>query len=146
MIKPQPQVGLVIRYDFLWSHERDRGFDAGAKDRPCVVVTSVFHGDGGETHVLVAPITHSTPRADVVAIEIPRRLGRHLGLDTERSYIVAGEANSVSWEDPGIVPAIPGERWAYGRLPRGLYLAVRDAMLGLVNLRKLKTTDRTGDA
>ena len=143
MIKPPPQVGLVIRYDFLWSHERDRGRDAGTKDRPCVVVTAVIRADGGETHVLVAPITHAAPREDTVAIEIPLKIKRHLNLDHERSYIVADEANTVSWEDPGNVPAIPGERWVYGRLPKGLYLAVRDAMLGLIKARRLKTANRT---
>lgn len=146
MNKPTPQVGLVIRYDFLWSHERDRGYSAGVKERPCVVVTAVVHGDAGETHVLVAPITHATARDGTVAIEIPQRIGRHLGLDDERSYIVADEANSVSWDDPGIVPAIPGQRWAYGRLPKGLYVAVRDTMLSLVDRSRLKTTARTGDA
>lgn len=143
MIKPQPQVGLVVRSDFLWSHERDQGYRAGAKERPCVIVTAVIHGDAGETHVLVAPITHSAPRDGTVAIEIPPRVKRHLGLDHERSYVIADEANTVSWDDPGIVPAVPGERWAYGRLPQGLYLAVRDAMLGLLKARKLKTTNRT---
>ncbi len=143
MIKPPPQVGLVIRYDFLWSHERDRGRDAGAKERPCVIVTAVVRADGGETHVLVAPITHAAPRDGDVAIEIPARVSRHLGLDDDRSFIIADEANTVSWDDPGIVPAVPGERWAYGRLPQGLYLVVRDVMLGLIKARKLKTANRT---
>ena len=143
MNKPPPQVGLVIRYDFLWSQERERGQDAGAKERPCVIVTAVVRGKAGETHVLVAPITHSAPQDDTVAIEIPIRIKRHLGLDYERSYIVADEANTVSWDDPGIVPAIPGESWVYGRLPKGLYLAVRDTMLGLVKAKRLKSANRT---
>lgn len=144
MIKPAPQIGMVIRYDFLWSHERGKGYAAGVKDRPCVIVTAIVQAEGGETHVLVAPITHSAPKDDTVAIEIPPKVKQHLGLDHARSFIIADEANSVSWDDPGIVPAIPGERWAYGRLPQGLYLAVRDAMLGLATARKLKTADRKG--
>ena len=36
MKKPEPETGLVIRYDFLWSHERDRGLDNGVTERPCV--------------------------------------------------------------------------------------------------------------
>jgi mRNA-degrading endonuclease toxin of MazEF toxin-antitoxin module len=143
VIKPAPQVGLVIRYDFLWSHERERGYDAGAKERPCVIVTAVVSGEAGEMRVLVAPITHSTPRDDAVAIEIPSKIKHHLGLDSERSFIIANEANSLSWDDPGIVPAVPGENWVYGRLPRGLYLALRDAMLSLVKARALKTATRT---
>ena len=142
MIKPPAQVGLVIRYNFIWSHEHDRGRDAGAKERPCVIVTAV-RADGGETHVLVAPITHAAPRDGDVAIEIPAPVSRHLGLDDDRSFIVADEANTVSCDDPGIIPAVPGERWAYGRLPQGLYLVVRDVMLGLIKARKLKTANRT---
>lgn len=142
MKKPEPQVGLVIRYDFLWSHERARGHDAGAKERPCVIVTAVTR-TAGDVHVLVAPLTHATPRVGTVAIEIPTRVKRHLGLDTERSFIIADEANSVSWDDPGIVPAVPGERWEYGRLPQALYVSLRDAMLELVKARRLKTANRT---
>lgn len=134
---------MVIRYDFLWSHERARGREAGAKHRPCVVVTAVVRAEGGDVHVLVAPITHAPPRAGAAALEIPPRVARHLGLDDQRGFIVAEEANTLSWDDPGIVPAVPGRRWVYGRLPRGLYLALRDAMLDLVKARKLKTADRS---
>lgn len=142
MDKPLPQVGLVIRYDFLWSHEQARGQVAGAKDRPCVIVTAVVHGPDGQTDILVAPITHSTPGDDATAIEIPLRVGRHLGLDEERSYIIANETNSLSWDDPGIVPAVPGQRWAYGRLPKSLYDHLRAAMLQLVQAGQLQPTRR----
>lgn len=112
MKKPEPQIGLVVRYDFLWSHEQAKGYAQGAKERPCVIVTAIVRKTTGETTVLVAPITHSTPGEGDAVIEIPAAVGRHLGLDEARSYIVAGEANSVSWDDPGIVPALPGVRWA----------------------------------
>ena len=118
MKKPNPEIGLVIRYDFLWSHERDRGFDEGAKARPCVIVTAIIRKEDGGADVLVSPVTHSTPREGSVAIEIPHRVKLHLGLDHARSYIIADESNSVAWDDPGIIPAFPGKQWAYGRLPR----------------------------
>ena len=38
MSLPDPKPGLVIRYSFLWSHERDRGAIEGSKDRPCAIV------------------------------------------------------------------------------------------------------------
>lgn len=144
MKKPEPRVGLVIRYDFLWSRERDRGLEHGAKDRPCVIVVAVLRRTTGETDILVAPITHSTPREGEVAIEIPPGVGRSLGLDDKQSYIVADEVNAVSWGDAGIVPAVPGVRWAYGRIPKSLYGRLRAAMLDLVNSRRLKSTDRNG--
>lgn len=142
MKKPEPQVGLVIKYDFLWSHEREQGFEEGAKERPCVIVTAITRKDDGGIEILVAPITHSLPRAGTVAIEIPHKVGRHLGLDDDRSYIIANEANSVSWDDAGIVPVTPGKQWAYGRIPKALYDQLKATMLDLLTRRKLKTAIR----
>lgn len=144
MKKPAPAIGLVIRYDFLWSHERDKGYQEGAKERPCVIVTALIRKETGDTEVLVAPITHAPPQAGTIAIEIPSKVGRHLGLDDERSYIIANEANSVSWDDPGIVPAVPGKQWAYGFVPKGLYDQLRAAMLDLLRQGKIKAADRKG--
>lgn len=107
-----------------------------------MVVTAVTRQESEVVEVLVAPITHSPPQEGPVAIEIPHKVGKHLGLDDERSYIIASEANSLSWDDAGIVPAYPGKQWAYGRIPKGLYDRLRGAMLDLLNKRKLKTSIR----
>lgn len=143
MKKPEPQVGLVIRYDFLWSHERERGFEGGVKERPCVIVTAIVRKADGLVEVLLAPVTHSRPQEGTVAIAIPPRVGRHLGLDDEHSFIIADESNSVAWDDVGIVPAEPGKRWAYGRIPQALYEQLRASMFDLHSKRKLKTGRRT---
>lgn len=143
MKKPEPEVGLVIRFDFLWSHERERGLEEGAKARPCVIVTAIVRKGDGAVEVLLAPITHSPPKEGAVAIEVPSRVGRHLGLDEERSYIIADESNSVAWDDAGIVPAEPGKQWAYGRIPQALYDQLRASMLDLHSKRKLKTGRRS---
>ena len=142
MQKPEPEIGLVIRYDFLWSHEREKGFKGGTKDRPCVIVTAVVRKDTGETEILVAPITHSEPQEDTVAIAIPAKVSKCLGLDEERSYIIANESNSVVWTDPGIVPVKPGAQWAYGKIPKALYETLKASMLDLLNRKKLKTAVR----
>jgi hypothetical protein len=140
--KPEPQVGLVIKYDFLWSHEREKGFTEGTKERPCVVITAINRKSDGAPEVLVAPITHSPPQEGTVAIEIPHRVGKHLGLDDDRSYIIANESNSVAWDDPGIVPAVAGKQWEYGRVPKGLYDQLFATMSALLAKRKLKMTKR----
>jgi hypothetical protein len=37
---PEPKPGLVVRYDYLWSHQAAAGLDQG-KDRPaCLVAAS----------------------------------------------------------------------------------------------------------
>jgi mRNA-degrading endonuclease toxin of MazEF toxin-antitoxin module len=136
--KPEPEIGLVIRYDFLWSHEQAKGYAQGAKDRPCVIVTAIVRRTTGETTVLVAPITHSAPGEGDTAIEIPVAVRRHLRLEEARSYIISNEANSVSWDDPGVVPAQPGVRWAYGRIPKALYDRLRAAMIDLAGRRQMK--------
>ena len=121
-----------------------KGYEEGAKERPCLIVTAIVRKETGDTEVLVVPSTHGPPREGTVAIEIPYKVGRYLGLDDERSYIIANEANSVSWEDPGIVPVRPGNQWAYGLIPKGLYNQLRATMLDLVSRRKLKAADRKG--
>ena len=143
MKKPEPEVGLVIRYDFLWSHEREKGFDNGVKDRPCVVVTAIVRKADGATEVLLAPITHSPPEDGTAAIEVPAKVGKRLGLDEERSYIVADETNSVAWDDAGIVPAEPGQRWAYGRIPKALSDQLRASMIDLISKKRLKSGRRS---
>jgi len=57
---PLPVPGMVIRYSFLWSSEKERGYEEGDKDRPCAVVVRAGNvGTGIQTYVL--PITHSPP-------------------------------------------------------------------------------------
>ncbi|MFC4725437.1 hypothetical protein AB6B38_13805 [Glycocaulis abyssi] len=144
MKKPEPVPGLVIRYDFLWSHEREKGRNEGSKDRPCVVVAAIIRSADGKTEVLLVPVTHSPPAAQTGAIPIPAAVSKHLGLDDGHSYIVTAEANAVSWDDAGIVPARPGEAWTYGRLPKSLFEAIRSAMMERLRQRTLKSAKRQG--
>ena len=53
------------------------------------------------------PVTHSAPTQAGPAIAVPDNVNRHLGLDDAQSYVVTDEANTVSWNDPGIVPGPP---------------------------------------
>lgn len=142
MKRPEPAPGLVIRYDFLWSREQAAGKQEGVKDRPCVVVAAIIRKDDGETDVLLVPVTHSAPTQAGSAIAVPDNVNRHLGLDDAQSYVVTDEANTVSWNDPGIVPARPGRSWAYGRVPKALFEQIRSSMLGHVRQRRLKPVQR----
>lgn len=142
MKKPEPSPGLVIRYDFLWSHEQAAGKQEGTKDRPCVVVAAIIRKDNGETDVLLVPVTHSAPAQGRSAIAVPGNVNRHLGLDDAQSYVVTDEANTVSWNDPGIIPARPGTAWAYGRIPKALFEQIRSSMLGHVRQGRLSPVVR----
>ena len=79
---PTPEPGLVICYEFLWSHERDQGFEDGEKRRPALIL-SVDRLDQLRTKVIVVPITHRTTSRQEPAIEIPAAVRAHLGLDNK---------------------------------------------------------------
>lgn len=141
MAKPPPQGGLVIRYDYLWTAEEEEGRDEGSKLRPCAVVVAVKAAGNKPLQAIVCAITHSPAKDEDAAIEVPPAVKRHLGLDEERSWIIASEVNIVDWDDPGIVPVAPG-RWAYGFLPPALAEAVRDKLLTRSRAGRLKRVDR----
>jgi hypothetical protein len=111
MSLPTPKQGLVIRYSYLWHHESMSGHEEGRKDRPCAVIIAAKDG-----RVAVAPITHTPPAADTRALEIPAQLGRQLGLDDERSWIVTDEVNVFRWPGEDIRPAAR-DSWEFGQLP-----------------------------
>jgi len=56
---PEPEPGLVIRYDYLWSDESAAGRDYG-KVRPVCIVASV-KPLAESRFVVVLPITHLHP-------------------------------------------------------------------------------------
>ena len=65
---------------------------------------------GGQTQLLVAPVTHSEPKSGE-GIEIPPPVKRHLGLDRERSWIVTTELNRFNWPGPTVYlpPAVKNQ-------------------------------------
>jgi len=126
MALPEPKLGLVISYSYLWRHESEAGLVEGTKDRPCAIILVVRKAEGdGATIVTAAPITHSPPHDPAAAMEIPQRVKQHLGLDGQRSWIVLDDFNEFVW--PGFdirpVPARPG-RYEYGFLPPALFEAI----------------------
>ena len=122
MTFPDPQPGLVISYGYLWHREYRRGREEGRKDRLCVIVLKTFTGESGETMIRVAPITHTEPEDEILAIEIPPTVKRHLHLDSERSWIILDEFNEFAWPGFDLRP-LRGKpvRYAYGFVPPVLF-------------------------
>jgi len=141
---PIPQPGLVIRYVHLWRREALAGQEEGAKDRPCAAVLARQDEDG-RTRVYVLPVTHSPPRSEAEAVEIPRAVTRRLGLDEERSWIVVTEANLFNWPGPDLrfIPGKGPESVAYGFLPPSLFRSVRDRFLEHARRRRMGLVSRT---
>ncbi len=141
---PTPRAGLVIRYSYLWQKEAAAGREEGVKDRPCAVILAV-EDLGGDTVVYVLPITHSPPINPDDAIELPQATKARLGLDSDRSWIVASEGNSFVWPGPDLRP-LPGknpESSAYGMLPGAVFNAVRVRFLTRVRDRRAGLVKRT---
>ena len=140
MKRPTPVPGLVIRYDFLWNDEQQRGRTEGSKQRPCVIVVAV----PGASHVVVVPITHNSPTDAKNSIELPAAVKANLGLDDARSWIVVNELNRLRWDDPGVVPA-SSTRWSYGALPQSLLISVQLRIRELARVGGFALVDRRED-
>jgi hypothetical protein len=141
---PAPVPGLVLRYAFLWSHEAQAGIEEGQKDRPCAVLLTVQTRSGRHV-VTVLPITHRPPTDSLLAVEIPTKTKRRLGLDEARSWIVLSEANRFFWPGPDLRAVSndkPGE-FAYGLLPAALYDEVRTKWLAAFDRGKARQIARS---
>ncbi len=126
MALPEPVVGLVLRYSYLWHAEHRRGQEEGVKDRPCAV-------------------THSPPGDPALAVEIPHATKRRLGLDDERSWVVLSEANRFAWPGPDLRMKEPGDSAsvAYGLLPRALVQEITRKFGDAVEARLARLLRRT---
>jgi hypothetical protein len=92
------------------------------KDRPCVIVLAMERPTDRSPLVRVVPVTHSAPDMLTPAIELPRAVKRHLGLDESRSWVVLDEINEFAWPGFDLRP-VPRSRdsFTYGFLPPRLF-------------------------
>ena len=122
---PRPEPGLVISYAYLWAHEREQARSEGVKTRPCVIVLKVDRTAPGDTQITVVPVTHRAPDAGTAALELPAGVKRHLGLDSERSWVILDEINQFAWPGFDLRP-VPGSksRFDHGLLPPKLFARI----------------------
>jgi hypothetical protein len=141
---PFPEPGLVIRYADLWFSDYAQGQDEGDKDRPCaIILTTVNEAD--QTVVAVLPVTHTPPRQEDDAVELPLLVKRRLGLDDARSWVVVTELNRFVWPGPDLrpVPLTEAGRFDYGVLPPGLCRRIRERFLAAAQAQRVRQTPRT---
>src|ERR1700761_1839030 len=100
---PKAEPGLVFRYDFLWQEDASEGRTSG-KTRPACIAVVLDE----PAIVVILPITHSKPKRQADAVEVPATVCHRLGLDEERSWIVVSQYNVDNW--PNGVSPVPGER------------------------------------
>ena len=143
MTLPEPQLGLVISYSFLWHDEHREGLDEGRKDRPCVIVIAMRIDESGETIVRVAPVTHSQPADPKIAIELPLAVKRNLGLDDARSWVILDEYNEFTWPGYDLRPiSRTANRIDYGFLPPRLFKELRAKAVALWHSGSRRPTPR----
>ena len=141
MALPDPKPGLVVRYDYLWSHEAAKGRTQG-KDRPaCLMIAT----DPAVTprFVVLLPITHSAPTGGTVGIEVPAAVRAHLGLDEQPCWVVISDHNIDEWPNPGLQP-VPGDRdvFAYGFIPPRLFASIKAKFLELARTGRANRVKR----
>lgn len=134
-----PEVGAVLSFWYLWRSEFEAGEESGRKARPCVVVVAVARGPK-VTRVAVAPITHTSPASDQVAVELPSVVKTHLNLDDKSSWVVCNELNEFNW--PGYDLAKLAGSLLLGKLPHRVLERVRGGVREALRRRQLKITSR----
>ena len=141
---PEPQVGLVIRYSFLWSHEARLGREEGSKDRPCAIVVMLVH-KGQSPIIRVVPVTHVPPNSAETAMELPPQIKLHLGLDADHSWIVLDEANDFTWPGPDLrlILASDVPVFSYGMLPSGFMKVLEKRLIERSQTKNLRITRRS---
>jgi hypothetical protein len=138
---PDPKPGLVIRYDYVWTHEATAGQEQG-KDRPTCLIAATDK-TVRPRYVVLLPITHTPPSGDTVGIEIPLKVKQAIGLDDEPSWIIVSEHNVDEWPNAGLSP-VPGRlgEFSYGFIPPTLFARVRATFLGLAKAKKSASVRR----
>ena len=138
MLTPSP--GLVVAHLYLWARERQAGAVEGRKVRPALIV-DVQQRSGGAAFVTACPITHSEIQSPGDGVELPQPVKHHLGLDEERSWMIATEVNRFTWPGYDLRRTADG-REAYGNIPKPLLHAVLRLMLEHAREGNLDRIDR----
>jgi hypothetical protein len=141
---PRPELGLVIRYAYLWHSEYKQGREEGEKDRPCAIILA-FHDNDDEMIVSVLPVTHVEPRRAEDGVEIPLETKRRLGLDEARSWVIVTELNRFVWPGPDLrsVSRTDDKGFDYGFLPPRLYRTVRERFFVAAKAQRIRLVPRS---
>ncbi len=132
---PEPEPGLVFRYDFPWSRESKIGRVTGEERPACIAVAT--DSEMIARRIIILPISHSKPSAGTIGIEIPPTVRKTLGLDEQPCWVIVSEYNIDNWPNAGIAP-LPGSKtaYAYGYLPPGLFEQIKKEFLKRFDIRR----------
>jgi hypothetical protein len=131
-------IGNLIAYEYLWHSQR-------------VALIFAKRTVLGNTFAYAVAISHKPPSATERAIEVPRKLKRHLGLDEEPSWIYTDQVNEFTWPGPDLRPAdrlssLPRARGAcvIGPLPKDWFASLKAEIIQSLRLGRTRIVRRTG--
>lgn len=143
-----PPIGHLIAYEYLWLSQAEQRED-GAKTYPVAlifakkIIASV-------TLAYAIGMSHKPPIASDRAIEFPRKLKRHLGLDEAPSWLYTDQLNEFAWAGPDVRPAerlsrLPSARGTcvIGALPSDWFALVKQDVIQNLRLKKTQIIRRT---
>ena len=141
MALPDPKPGLVVRYDYLRTHEAAAGRDQG-KTRPACLAAATDPAVRPR-YVVLLPITHTPPAGDTAGIEIPARIKQALGLDEAPSWAIVSEHKIDEWPNAGLAPlAGQPDIFSHGFVPPGLFARIKARFLELARAKQSRAVHR----
>ena len=138
---PEPVPGLVIRFEYLWHEDSQKGLASSDKERPCAIVLYAKKSN----RTLVVPISHSYPEEgeEEYSLEIPAAICASIGLDNQRNWVRISEVNEFEWPSSGIRPRPDNpSRVDYGMISEAFFLEIRKRLADAVTKNRLVLAKR----
>jgi hypothetical protein len=127
---PEPQVGMVINYEYIWARQFKDGFkpEDRVKVRPCAILAVVEGKD--DVTVYVSPMTHTAPYQPERSIKLSDDTSARLRMDCNNSWLMVDEVNKFTWPGDCLRRVFNREKpsYCYGMLPETVLLDARSKM------------------
>ena len=99
------RTGSIVRFAYLWAHERDAGRQEGLKPRRRTAVATRFTDPGGRAWIALLPLTTREPGPDRVAYELSEFEVRRVGsASADRLWVICDELNMVAADSDRLDP------------------------------------------
>ena len=140
-VPDEPPIGNLVAYEYLWLSQENTRHD-GAKAYP---VALIFAKKiiASLTLAYAVGMSHKPPHASEKAIEVPKKLKRHLGLDEDRSWIYTDQLNEFTWPGPDLrlaewLSKLPSARNSciIGALPNNWFALLKQDVIENLKLKR----------
>jgi hypothetical protein len=147
-IPDEPPIGNLVAYEYLWlSQQNIREDGAKGLSSSLIFAKKII---ASVTLAYAVGMSHKPPDASEKAIEVPRKLKRHLGLDEDPSWVYTDQLNEFTWPGPDLRPAewlsnLPSARDSciIGALPKNWFALLKQDVVGNLKLKRAHIIRRT---